>query len=171
MMTTMTSEVTHDDKLFDHLLIAGAGAAYAEAIVSYKERLGIDVLRRPAVGSQPDMCIVYRPFMEDGVLTGYKPVEVNNQPPTLASVIAKGFLLTPMGKQDEPLAEPAKVEDVVSAERSVETHSDESEEQSSSASPTETFVCERKFANNKTCGKEYKAEKYYLAHIRNKHAS
>jgi hypothetical protein len=161
MIATMTTEVTHEDKLFDHLLIAGAGAAYAETIVRYKERLG----------TQSDNCIVYKPLFTDGALSGYKPVEVNNQPSTLASVIAKGFLLTPMGKQDEPLAEPAKVEDVVSAERSVETHSDESEEQSSSASPTETFVCERKFANNKTCGKEYKAEKYYLAHIRNKHAS
>jgi hypothetical protein len=171
MIATMTTEVTHEDKLFDHLLIAGAGAAYAETIVRYKERLGISVLRKPAAGTQSDNCIVYKPLFTDGALSGYKPVEVNNQPSTLASVIAKGFLLTPMGKQDEPLAEPAKVEDVVSAERSVETHSDESEEQSSSASPTETFVCERKFANNKTCGKEYKAEKYYLAHIRNKHAS
>jgi len=166
-----TSEiVTHDDKLFDHMLIAGAGAAYAETIVSYKERLGISVLRKPAVGTQADNCIVYKPVTEDGVLTGYKPVQVNNQPSTLASVIAKGFLLTPLEQQDEPLAVPAKVEDSVSTVRTVETHSDESEEQSSPASTIELLVCDRKFANNKTCGKEYKEEKYFLSHIRNKHS-
>jgi len=169
---TISEKVSHDDKLFDHLLIAGAGAAYAETIVAYKERLGISVLREPAVGTQADNCIVYKPVMENGVLSGYKPVQVNNQPSTLASVIAKGFLLTPLEQQDEPLVEPAKVEDLVPAVRAAETHSDESEEQSSPASTkTELLVCDRKFANNKTCGKEYKEEKYYLAHIRNKHAS
>lgn len=192
MIDTMSETVTHDDRLFDHMLVAGAGAAYADVIVRYKERLGITVLRKPEGGSQSDNCIVYRPVMEDGVLTGYKPVEVNNQPSTLASVIAKGFLLTPLEQQDEPQAEPAKVENEVPSERSDETHPNGSEGQPSPASTPEStvpvtepetsapaedpekpeiLVCDRKFANNKTCGKKYKDERYYLEHIRNKHAS
>ena len=107
---------------------------------------------------------------------------MSNQHSALMGALAKGFLMTPLEPQDEPLAVPAKVED------SVETITDKPEEQSSpetasvevessqEASETsdaaiEIFVCERKFANNKTCGREYKSEKFYLSHIRNKHSS
>jgi hypothetical protein len=186
----MVSEVTHEDRIFDHQLIAKGGMAYAQTIVDYKERLGITVLRKPAAGTQHDMCIVYKPVIQDGELTGYKPVEMSSNASALMGAIAKGFLLTPAG--EEPQAEHPTVENVVPAVRADETHSDEPEEQpspvaasadieedESSDSETELSVeaeqeiqyrCDRKWSNGKTCTKVYTNEKFYLNHIRDKHA-
>jgi|TARA_R110002096_G_scaffold415546_1_gene617440 hypothetical protein len=132
-------------------------------VKSYKDKHGIKVLPKPSAGNQPDMCIVYKPLRSlDGILKGYRPVEMNSQPAALLGAIAKGFLLAPLEQQNESSTESAKVETVV------ESLPDNPVEQSSS--DTEHYVCERKFANGKTCGREYKTEGRYLQHVRNKHS-
>lgn len=144
----------------EFLRLAGSNLPMVER---YKEQHGISVLPKPSAGSQSDMCIVYKPLRSpDGTLEGYRPVEINSQHAALLGAIAKGFLLAPLEQQNEPLAESAEVE------TAVESLSDNPVEQSSS--DTENYVCERKFSNNKTCGRSYKTEGRYLQHLRNKHS-
>ena len=188
-MTTMTTEITHDDRIFDHLLISEGGLAYAETIVGYKERLGITVLRRPAPGTELDMCIVYKPdYDEGGQIAGYHPVEMSNAAAALMGAMAKGFLLTPLDSQDEPEAVPAEVEDTVESQTaqpeeqpSPDTAAsvgqevpplpgDTSSPAIADAATKNQFVCDRKYANNRQCSKTYKSERHYLRHIRDKHA-
>jgi len=151
-----------DNKQFDREFLRLAGSNLP-MVKSYKEQHGITVLPKPSAGSQSDMSIVYKPVTSpDGTLKGYRPVEINSQHAALLGAIAKGFLLAPLDEQNESSTESAKVETVV------ESLSDNPVEQPSS--DIETITCERKFANGRMCGREYKTEGRYLQHIRNKHS-
>jgi hypothetical protein len=156
------SVVTFEDRQFDRQLSQEA-EHQLPMIEEYKQQHGIKVLPKPSAGSQPDKSIVYKPRRSpDGTLKGYAPVEVRSQNSTLLGAIAKGFLLAPLDIQNESLTESAEVETVV------ESLSDNPVEQSSSE--TKVNTCERKFANGRICGREYKTEGRYLQHIRNKHS-
>ena len=158
----MTATNTIGDRQFDRefLRLAGSNLPMVE---EYKQQHGIKVLPKPSAGSQSDMSIVYRPINSlDGTLKGYRPVEINSQHAALLGAIAKGFLLAPLDEQNESSTESAKVETVV------ESLSDNPVEQPSS--DTDVITCERKFANGRICGREYKTEGRYLQHIRNKHS-
>ena len=158
----MTVVNAFDNKQFDRefLRLAGSNSPMVE---EYKQQHGITVLPKPSAGSQSDMSIVYRPINSlDGTLKGYRPVEINSQHAALLGAIAKGFLLAPLDEQNESSTESAKVE------TAVESLSDNPVEQSSSE--TKVITCERKFANGRMCGREYKTEGRYLQHIRNKHS-
>ena len=158
----MTVVNAFDNKQFDRefLRLAGSNLPMGE---EYKQQHGIKVLPKPSAGSQSDMSIVYRPINSlDGTLKGYRPVEINSQHAALLGAIAKGFLLAPLDEQNESSTESAKVETVV------ESLSDNPVEQPSS--DTDVITCERKFANGRICGREYKTEGRYLQHIRNKHS-
>ena len=95
----------------EFLRLAGNNLPMVE---SYKDKHGIKVLPKPSAGTQSDMCIVYKPQRSlDGILKGYRPVEINSQPAALLGAIAKGFLLAPLEQQNESSTESAKVETVV----------------------------------------------------------
>ena len=153
---------TIEDRQFDREFLRLAGSELP-MIEAYKQQHGIKVLPKPSAGSQSDMSIVYKPLISPvGTLEGYTPIEMNSQPASLLGAIAKGFLLAPLDIQNESLTESAEVETVV------ESLSDNPVEQSSSE--TKVNTCERKFANGRMCGREYKTEGRYLQHIRNKHS-
>jgi hypothetical protein len=169
-MTAPTFEDRQFDREFSNL-----SGIHEVTVREYKERHGIKVLIKPEEATQTDMVVVYKPIREGDQITGYTPVEMNSSGSALLGAIAKGFLLTPMDSQDEPQAEPAKVEDTVEAQstESVEQPESEGSGELKPPEPTKetTFVCDRKFANGKKCSKTYKTEGRFLAHIRDKHAT
>ena len=159
-----------ENAVFDREFTRAAGAN-ARIIEQYKDRLGIKVLPKPQKWGDKtvsaDTVTVYRPdFDKSGEVLGYRPVPFNKSYSALLGAIAKGFLLAPMDEQDESETEPAVVEPVV------EFQVDSPIEQSSlDTEITESFVCSRKWANGKECGREYKTQGRYLDHLKKKHTA